>query len=254
MPKKILILAVEGDSTRFLYNYLKDDFEIEKVIIEEKVSKLKILKNRVKRVGLSKVIGQVMFMVAVPKLLSFTSKKRLQEIKQENGLKNDAIPKVLIDNVSSINSPESIHLIQNSNPDFIVVNGTRIISSKVLSSVSCPIINVHAGITPKYRGVHGGYWALANKDSSNCGVTVHLVDSGVDTGSILKQAVIEVTKKDNYSTYPVLQQAKGLVLLKSILLSEEGIVVKKEKDLESKLWYHPTLWQYLGNRISNNVK
>jgi methionyl-tRNA formyltransferase len=44
---------------------------------------------------------------------------------------------------------------------------------------------VHAGITPRYRGTHGGYWVLLNNDPGHCGVTIHLVDPGIDTGSIV---------------------------------------------------------------------
>ena len=41
---------------------------------------------------------------------------------------------------------------------------------------------MHAGITPQYRGVHGGYWAVVNNDPEHCGVTIHFVDKGIDTG------------------------------------------------------------------------
>jgi folate-dependent phosphoribosylglycinamide formyltransferase PurN len=62
------------------------------------------------------------------------------------------------------------------NPDLVIVNGTRIISKKVLSSINSKFVNIHVGITPKYRGVHGTYWALVNNDVENSGVTVHFVD------------------------------------------------------------------------------
>jgi folate-dependent phosphoribosylglycinamide formyltransferase PurN len=68
------------------------------------------------------------------------------------------------------------------NPDLVIVNGTRIISKKVLSSINSKFVNIHVGITPKYRGVHGTYWALVNNDVENSGVTVHFVDEGIDTG------------------------------------------------------------------------
>src|SRR5690606_24425483 len=92
--------------------------------------------------------------------------------------------------VPSVNATQCIDLVQKIEPDIVVVNGTRIISKKVLDAVPVSFINTHVGITPKYRGVHGAYWALACGDTDNCGVTVHLVDKGIDTGGILKQAVI----------------------------------------------------------------
>jgi len=77
------------------------------------------------------------------------------------------------------------HGAQASHPDVVVVNGTRIIAEKVLHSVPATFLNTHSGITPLYRGAHGGYWALVKKDRANCGVTIHVVDAGIDTGGIV---------------------------------------------------------------------
>ena len=95
----------------------------------------------------------------------------------------------------------------------VVVNGTRIIARRVLEASDAVFINTHCGITPEYRGVHGGYWALYRSDPENCGVTVHLVDPGIDTGGILAQQRIEPGPHDNFVTYPYLQLAAGLPLL-----------------------------------------
>ena len=114
---------------------------------------------------------------------------------------------------------------------------------------------MHAGITPKYRGVHGTYWALYNKDAANSGVTVHLVDPGIDTGGVLYQARVTVTNKDNFTTYPIIQLAEGIQFLLSA--SKDALSKNlniKEVTKESTLWYHPTIWQYLAKRISGAVK
>lgn len=146
-------------------------------------------------------------------------------------------------------------LLQKIAPDAIVVIGTRIISREVLNSIPAKFINIHAGITPKYRNVHGAYWAVVNNDYDNCGVTVHLVDPGIDTGSIIYQQTIKIKKEDNFVTYPFLQLAEGIILLKQALknIFEEKLVLKKGMQ-ESKLWYHPTILQYLYYRIVHNKK
>ena len=98
-------------------------------------------------------------------------------------------------------------------PTLVVVHGTRIIASRVLESLGCPAVNVHAGITPRYRGVHGGYWALAEGHPEWVGTTVHLVDPGIDTGAILAQATFDVTDEDTIATYPDLHLIHGLAPL-----------------------------------------
>ena len=96
----------------------------------------------------------------------------------------------------------------------MLVNGTRIISKKTLESVPATFINIHTGITPAFRGVHGGYWAMATGKKNLFGTTVHYVDTGVDTGGIIEQVFIEPPKQDNFYTYPYLQYASVLPVLK----------------------------------------
>lgn len=119
--------------------------------------------------------------------------------------------------MSSVNDLECISLLKDLNPDVIIVNGTRIISSKVLESTSVLFINTHVGITPKYRGVHGAYWALVKDDRENCGVTIHKVDKVIDTGDHIKQATIQISKHDNFATYPLHQYGVAIDLMKETL-------------------------------------
>ncbi len=93
--------------------------------------------------------------------------------------------------VESVNDPRTLELVAEAKPDLVVVHGTRIIAERVLREIAVPVVNVHAGITPRYRGVHGGYWAFADGRPELAGTTVHLVDAGIDTGGILGQATFE---------------------------------------------------------------
>ncbi|MEO7800524.1 MAG: formyl transferase [Ginsengibacter sp.] len=253
--KKIVLLGGKGLSTNIVFNALQKAFGVTLVIIEEKERTSIFIKRRIRRLGLFKVLGQISFEIFIAKPLKFVSKKRRSEIIIENDLDTTEIPLNVQKNVKSINSEETIELLKNINPDLIVVNGTRIISKKVLSRVSCKIINTHAGITPKYRGVHGMYWALANHDKENSGVTVHFVDEGIDTGNIIYQRQVLPTMADNFSTYPLLQLAEGIEILLQAVNSyfNESIIVEKNY-AQSNLWYHPTMWTYIYNRITKGVK
>jgi len=254
--KNIVILATEGITTNMLFHKLEKYFNIKTVIIENKISKKIILKNRIKKLGLFKVIGQLMFLILVAPFLSLLSKRRVKEILTENNVNSKQIPKSLINKVESVNDTEIVDLIKAANPDLIFVNGTRIISKSIIESVNVKMINIHVGITPKYRGVHGGYWAVYNNNLKMFGTTLHYIDSGVDTGTIIDQTVIEITKKDNYATYPILQYCLGLALLdKNIeLINNDISKTKKALTTESHLYYHPTFWQYLFKRLTKNIK
>ncbi len=253
--KRIVMLAGEGDSTNILYNAINGKFPIQTVILEGKEDKNIFIKRRIKRLGIVSVSGQVLFQLIIVKILNLVSGKRVKKIIEDNHLDISDISDNKIIKVSSINDNKVKELLVDIKPDLIIVNGTRIISKKILVAVSCPIINTHTGITPMYRGVHGGYWALVRNDKENCGVTVHLVDAGIDTGEILYQDIIEITARDNFVTYPYLQTAKAKMLLqKAVNDALYNNIQKVNRKGNSNLWYHPTIWQYLYFRIFKNVK
>jgi folate-dependent phosphoribosylglycinamide formyltransferase PurN len=253
--KKIVILAGPGESTDILFHALNAEFSIHRIIVETPVSQQQLLKRRAQKLGYATVVGQILFKLLVAVPLTRSSQTRLQNIKKYEQLDDRPLPENRVIRVPSINSSECIAQLQEIQPDVIVVNGTRIIAKKVLTSVSCQFINTHAGITPLYRGVHGGYWALANNDPQHCGVSVHLVDPGIDTGDIIAQALIHPTLEDNFVTYPLLQLAAGLPLLKQAIRNALFGEIKLQPAPTgiSKLWSHPTLAEYVKNRYRNGV-
>jgi phosphoribosylglycinamide formyltransferase 1 len=93
--------------------------------------------------------------------------------------------KTPMERVPSVNSNVGRALLRKLAPYVLLVIGTRIIGNETLHALDAPFINYHAGITPKYRGVHGAYWACVEGDTEHCGVSVHLVDTGIDTGPVL---------------------------------------------------------------------
>jgi hypothetical protein len=253
--KEIVLLIGRSRSGVFLYNNLKQYFSIRAVIIEDTIQRSLLIKRRIKKLGWTKVMGQLAFQLIIPRLLKFFSRKRYRQLLAEYSLNDTSIDANKIIIVPSVNHQETINVLQQLNPAVVVVNGTRIISKEVLQAVSGVFLNTHAGITPKYRGVHGGYWALANKDRENCGVTIHLVDKGIDTGQIISQHRVFPDRKDNFYTYPILQLGVALPwLVKAIENAFNGYLVPYKTDCESKLWYHPTLGTYLYNWITKGLK
>jgi len=259
MDKKIIMIVGDWYYPRMVYEYLRQDFNIEKIIIDRGESSLKLLKRRIKRLGLIHVIGQILFRIIVVSFINFTSKNRFKEILSSNNIKEASYESEKVIEVTSINSKKGQQILEKINPDIVVIITARILSKKTLACINAKFINIHSGITPKYRGLHGAYWALINKDKENCGVTVHLVDEGIDTGNILYQENITdiITNKDNFMTYTYLQLAKALPLLEKSIKSiqNNNLNIQQPKHKVAKhLYYHPTLWFYLYNRLINRIK
>ena len=253
---RVLLLCGPGSSSNIIYNALavKEHIEVVGVVIEKKQSTKLMLKRRIKRLGVLKVFGQVIF-IGIAKLNQMIRQKRIAELILQLGLDRTEIPHHVISKVKTVNSESAKEIVKSQNYDAVIVNGTRIINKSQLKASQAPMINIHMGITPKYRGVHGGYWALANDDTSNCGVTVHLIDQGIDTGDVLYQDRISPTSKDNFNTYPIRQMAAAIpLLIRALEDIKMNTLEPKDIDLPSKLWYHPTLWGYLATRIMRGVK
>lgn len=256
MSKKIALVCSDCFSSRAVYHSVSKQFEIAIIIVEEPMRGAALIKRRLKKLGFIKVSGQVLFSLLVVPFLRRSAKKRVEEIIKNNQLDNSMLPASKVIKVTSANDDEAIKALKDSNPDIVIVNGTRILSKKLLSAVKATFVNMHTGITPHYRGVHGGYWAVANNDEMNCGVTIHLVDAGIDTGNVIYQARVQVTNKDNFITYPYLQFAAGIPLeLKAIEdIVNNRLQLQQKHSSKGALWSHPTIWQYLYRRIIKGKK
>jgi phosphoribosylglycinamide formyltransferase 1 len=250
---RIALLTRDAEFGRIAASYLADRFAELTIVVEQPVSRASLLRRRVRRLGLTAVAGQICFMLA-QRAQERASRERINEIMRECALV-DAWPKACpIEHVASVNASECRELLTRIKPAAIAVVGTRLIERAVLESIDAPFINYHAGITPKYRGVHGGYWALAQADAAHCGVTVHLVDPGIDTGGVLYQQAIAPTVRDNFSTLPYLQLAAMLPLLEQAVRDAlAGTLTPRQVDLPSRLWSHPTLWGYVATGWRSGV-
>lgn len=249
---KVMVLGGKGESTNAVIHALHSTYPDMSVILEEDVPFKTFIKRRIRRFGFWVVVGQMIFVFLIPRHLRRRSRDRVAEIKYKYGLNTADIfsDTVRRYDVKSINDDAVIEIIKKENPEIIIVNGTRIISAKILDSVDIPFVNMHVGITPKYRGVHGGYWAAANGDVENCGVTIHLVNTGIDTGDIIAQKRIEITERDNYVTYPYIQVGEGIKLEQAFLKEYETTrqIRTIKSELPSMMWSHPTIIQYFKNR------
>jgi methionyl-tRNA formyltransferase len=249
--KKIIFLASDCESSRWVYNAINKEFVIEAAIIEQPVSKKILFKARIKRIGFFKVFWQALFSILVVPVLKRKAASRRNQLIVQYQLDDSNFIPGKTSFIPSVNDEACKDLLQQLQPDIVVVNGTRIISKKILQCSKAVFINMHVGITPWYRGSHGGYWALYHNDAQNFGTTIHLIDAGVDTGAVLKQVFASPAKADNFTTYPILQVAEGIDGLKKTLqaVCNETYEVKKHTE-KGHMYYQPTVFEYLKGKIA----
>lgn len=89
--------------------------------------------------------------------------------------------------------------------DAIVLAGwLTVLSGRIIEEYSNRIVNLHPALLPKFGGVgmwgHNVHEAVLAAGETESGCTVHLVDSGCDTGKILVQKKVPVLKGDTPET------------------------------------------------------
>ncbi|SMG31427.1 formyltetrahydrofolate-dependent phosphoribosylglycinamide formyltransferase [Agreia pratensis] len=94
---------------------------------------------------------------------------------------------------------ELLEQIEVWNPDLVVCAGfMRILPPRVVSALSPFLINTHPALLPAFPGAHAVRDALA-AGVSQTGVTVHIVDEGVDTGPVIVQEAVTIEPGDTES-------------------------------------------------------
>lgn len=249
----IVVLTAGGPLAAAVVNGLVRRLGPLTVIEERPETKGEIIRRRVRIAGPVATAGQVAFGLW-QRLGARRAERRLAEIRRMHGLDPNPTSGIPIRRVGSHNSDEARTLLRQLAPRVVAVYGTRLLSRATLGAVDAPFINYHAGINPKYRGQHPAYWALAAGDEENAGVTIHLVDAGVDTGGILYQGRVAFDPTDTIATYQTLQAATGIPLFaRAIEDALAGRLQPATVELPSQSHLPPTLWRYLWNGVVKGV-
>ncbi|MCU1479736.1 MAG: phosphoribosylglycinamide formyltransferase [Subtercola sp.] len=91
---------------------------------------------------------------------------------------------------------ELLAQVQSWSPDLVVCAGfMRILPPRFVAALSPNLINTHPALLPAFPGAHAVRDALA-AGISETGVTVHIIDEGVDTGPVLLQRAVPVLPED----------------------------------------------------------
>lgn len=96
----------------------------------------------------------------------------------------------------SMRDAAAIEDVRSYAPDVIIVIAYgKILPKAVLDIPKYGCLNVHGSLLPKYRGAAPIQYAIKNGDVES-GVTIMLLDEGMDTGAMLKKAVLPLDAKE----------------------------------------------------------
>ena len=90
----------------------------------------------------------------------------------------------------------------------------KILSPNFIKKFKGIILNIHPSLLPKYKGLNTHERVIQNKEKYS-GCTVHYVNSRLDSGKIILQAKVKISKKDTSSS------------LKKKILKQEHLLYRK---------------------------
>ena len=118
--------------------------------------------------------------------------------------------------------------------DLVISFGYRkILNKSLLKKLARPAINLHISYLPYNRGAHPNFWSFI--DNTPKGISIHEIDSGIDTGKIIFRQKIKINPyKKNFSTFKkthayLINQVEKLFIKKF-----NKILTKKYKSFKQK--------------------
>jgi methionyl-tRNA formyltransferase len=125
-------------------------------------------------------------------------------------------------------TPVSAQEIAALAPDLIVSHSYRhILKRDVLAAAPDRFINLHISLLPYNRGADPNLWSFI--DETPKGVSIHLIDEGIDTGALLLQREVSFDEDSETlgSSYATLQQAIGELFMENWSSLRDGRIAPR---------------------------
>jgi methionyl-tRNA formyltransferase len=254
-PLKVVILTTRLPEDIWLINKVAGVCQVEGIVFPSgkryrEYGLVHTLKKRTRKSSLLALANQALLVLYRQIFESERDKQAIKEI--FNDKPTEYIEKKDIDilEVADINTEEVRDFIRSKAPQLVVVSGAPLLKKLIIDAVEGRIINLHPGYAPEYRGRYGAYWPVYYQEPELVGVTVHYVDTGIDTGKILLQQQIDFSPDDTLKIVTYRQQATGVALLLKCLSDFDNIAphAYHRNGSPNKNYYAMGLTHYLKAR------
>ena len=117
--------------------------------------------------------------------------------------------------------------------------GSSVLRQEMISLPSAAMINIHSGLSPYYRGTWSYGWPLVNREPEYIGVTVHHVNTGIDTGDIIYQTKPLLAESDDLNSIFLKVIAEGIELMVKAIdeISKRGSIVSYQQPRDTGRLY-----------------
>ncbi len=245
MKLKLAILCSDGPHHVFLVRTLRSHFDVVSVIQEP---------GNVQRRNLARKCRWNdycwwTYHALRRRLLGLDAYRFSYFVDSAGDIRLNGIDRLLVDD---INGGRAGDLLRHDGHNLTVVMGTSVLKSDMLDAAGRPILNIHGGYLPFYRGNHCFFFALYGARTDRVGSTIHLVNEGVDTGDIIRRILVEVHPNEHPEELYCRAERGAVLELVTVLKNVEegqqlqGIkqpgVGKMYRMRDRKPWHDVRMW------------
>lgn len=124
-----------------------------------------------------------------------------------------------------LNGPASGRFVDKIRPDLVLIYGSMMIREPLFSKLPRNTVNLHGGLSPRYRGSATLFWPFYFMEPTYAGCTFHYIISEPDGGDIIHQVTPLLDKKDGIHDVG----CKAVILATDEMLKLLDIFEKKRK-------------------------
>jgi len=164
----------------------------------------------------------------------------------------------------TVRDPMFATMLADLEPDVLLnAHSLHIIHASLLKVPRYGAYNLHPGPLPRYAGLNAPSWAIYHGEAQH-GVTLHRMDSGVDTGPIVSQEIFDITPEDTGISLSGKCVRLGLRLIDRLLVdlsTDPAALILTPTALEELEYYGRDIphegmmsWEWSGQEIVRFVR
>ena len=162
---------------------------------------------------------------------------------------------------TNLKNEDFLEELKSLHADLQIIVAFRMLPKVVWAMPQLGTFNLHASLLPEYRGAAPINWAIINGETKT-GNTTFFIDEKIDTGNIILQQQIPITKNETAGELhdKLMEQGAELVLQTVDLIKKGNVVTKEQPKLEPKTAYKlhkentKINWNETGEKIYNLIR
>lgn len=157
--------------------------------------------------------------------------------------------------VPDLHAEVVLERVRTLDPDLGLIYGSPILKPRLFQIPRLGTVGIHHGKMPQYRGKKTTFWSMYNGEET-AGVTIQLVNAGIDTGQIIQRGEVLIARKSMTQVKRELEELGFNLYVQAILDLKRGLAhLVPESGPKGKLYRDPTpgdfarfWWRQLNRR------